>query len=176
MELRGLEPDDLGRVAEIDRSEPIDAIYVQEGGALTLVEGDYSSPPWSLHGDGEHSVAGVLRAVEDWCARGGVAYGAFDGERLVALGVVVPELRPGVAQLAFLHVTAGRRGRGVGARLTTELENVARSRGAATMVVSATPSRNTVAFYRGRGYEPSAAPLPELLELEPEDVHLEKRL
>jgi GNAT superfamily N-acetyltransferase len=176
VELRALERDELRRVAEIDRSEPIDAIYVQQGGALTLVEGDYSSPPWSPHGDGEHSVAGVLRAVEDWCARGGATYGAFEGERLVALGVVVPELHQGVAQLAFLYVTAGRRGTGVGTCLTTELEEIARSRGAATMVVSATPSRNTIDFYRGRGYAPSATPLPELLELEPEDVHLEKRL
>jgi hypothetical protein len=44
------------------------------------------------------------------------------------------------------------------------------------MVVSATPSVNTVDFYRRRGYEPTAEPLPELFELEPEDVHLEKRL
>ena len=44
------------------------------------------------------------------------------------------------------------------------------------MVVSATPSESTVGFYRRRGFEPTAAPLPELLELEPEDVHLEKRL
>ena len=31
-------------------------------------------------------------------------------------------------------------------------------------------------FYRGRGFEPTAAALPELYALEPEDVHLEKRL
>jgi len=33
-----------------------------------------------------------------------------------------------------------------------------------------------VRFYLGRGYVPDADPLPELLELEPEDVHLRKRL
>ena len=44
------------------------------------------------------------------------------------------------------------------------------------MVVSATPSLNTVRFYLGQGYAPMEEPLPELLELEPEDIHMEKPL
>jgi hypothetical protein len=44
------------------------------------------------------------------------------------------------------------------------------------MVVSATPPRNTARFYLHRGFEPTAEPRPELYELEPEDVHLQKRL
>jgi len=173
---RRLDARELGRVAEIDRSEGIDAIYVQREGELDVVDGDFSSPPWDPRGDGEHSVAGVRRALEAWSSAGGVALGAFDGERLVGLAVVVPRLRPGVAQLAFLYVTADRRSHGIGLRLVSELESFATNEGASKMVVSATPSRNTVDFYRGRGYVPAAEPLPELLELEPEDVHMEKTL
>jgi hypothetical protein len=44
------------------------------------------------------------------------------------------------------------------------------------MVVSATPSLNTVRFYERRGFAPMAEPLPELYELEPEDVHMLKAL
>jgi hypothetical protein len=44
------------------------------------------------------------------------------------------------------------------------------------MVVSATPSQNTVRFYLGRGFALMARPLPELLAREPEDVHLHKVL
>jgi hypothetical protein len=33
-----------------------------------------------------------------------------------------------------------------------------------------------VRFYLHRGFEPMAEALPELYELEPEDVHLQKRL
>jgi hypothetical protein len=33
-----------------------------------------------------------------------------------------------------------------------------------------------VRFYLGRGYEPMAQPLPELFELEPEDIHMSKPL
>jgi hypothetical protein len=40
------------------------------------------------------------------------------------------------------------------------------------MVVSATPSGNTVRFYLGRGFEPTADPVPELFALEPDDVHM----
>jgi hypothetical protein len=44
------------------------------------------------------------------------------------------------------------------------------------MVVSATPSENTVRFYLGRGFEPMREPFAELFELEPEDVHMRKML
>ena len=44
------------------------------------------------------------------------------------------------------------------------------------LVVTATPSEHTVRFYLGRGYQPMATPLPELLAEEPEDVHLGKLL
>ena len=87
-----------------------------------------------------------------------------------------PHLRPGIAQLAYLHVSDACRGRGIGGRLGDELEALARTAGDTSMVVSATPSLNTVRFYLRRGFEPMAEPLPELFELEPDDVHLLKRL
>jgi len=89
---------------------------------------------------------------------------------------VLPHLRPGVAQLAYLHVSDGYRARGIGGELSDALERIAREAGDAEMVVSATPSLNTVRFYERRGFEPMAEPLPELYELEPEDVHLLKAL
>lgn len=172
---RLLEPDEVARVGEIDRTERIDALYVQRGTELERVSGEFSAPPWR-DGDGGHSIRHQVEECERWLAAGGTAIGAFDGERLVGIGIVVPELRDGVAQLAFLHVSDGFRGQGVGRRLSDELDGIAAAAGATTMVVSATPSVNTVDFYRRRGYAPTATPLPELLELEPDDVHMEKRL
>jgi predicted N-acetyltransferase YhbS len=90
--------------------------------------------------------------------------------------VIVPHLRPAIAQLAFLHVSEASRVAGIGSRLCDNLERMVRSAGDPEMVVSATPSENTVRFYLGRGYELMAEPLPELFELEPEDVHMKKRL
>jgi GNAT superfamily N-acetyltransferase len=81
---------------------------------------------------------------------------------------------PAIAQLAFLHVSHDFRASGVGGRLSADLELVARRAGDTEIVVSATPSENTVRFYLGRGYRPMARPLPELFELELEDVHMGK--
>jgi GNAT superfamily N-acetyltransferase len=176
IEHRRLEPTELGRVSEIDRSETIDAIYVQEGSHLELRRGDFSSPPWDPVGEGEHSLSAVREALVGWSEHGAAALGGFDGDRLVGMGLVLPHLRPGVAQLAFLYVSSGYRGRGLGGRLADELEQIARDAGDRSLVVSATRSRNTVHFYRQRGFEPMDEPLPELYELEPEDVHMEKSL
>ncbi len=173
---RRLTPAELGRVSEIDRTERIDALYVQRGARLELRSGDWSSPPWSPDGEGEHSVAGQRASLEHYVEQGAITLGAFDGDRLVGIAVVLPHLRPGIAQLAYLHVSDGYRDRRIGGRLSDELEQLAREAGDRDMVVSATPSLHTVRFYQRRGFEPMAEPLPELYALEPEDVHLLKPL
>ena len=172
---RGLHVDELARVGEIDRTEAIDTLYVQEGASLREVRGEFSAAPWDPVGTGEHSVAAQRADLARYVEKGAICIGAFD-DRLIGIGVVLPHLRPGVAQLAYLYVSDGRRSEGVGTALTDELERLAREAGSRSMVVSATPSRSTVDFYRRRGFEPMAKPLPELYELEPEDVHLEKTL
>jgi GNAT superfamily N-acetyltransferase len=175
IEYRPLSRAELPLVGEIDRTERIDALYVQRGAHLELRRGDFSAPPWRS-GSGEHSVAAQVAAVEAYFAAGGVALGAFDGDRLAGIGVVLPHLRPRIAQLAYLHVSDGDRGGGIGSALCDRLELIAREAGDASMVVSATPSLNTVRFYERRGFRPMAEPLPELLALEPEDVHMDKEL
>lgn len=173
---RQLAAEDLARLGEIDRSERIETLYVQHGARLEEQHGDWSAKAWFAEGEGEHSIAHQRTECERYLAAGGIALGAFADGRLVGIGIVVPHIRPGVAQLAFLHVSNGYRGRGVGGHLGDELERLAREQRDTRMVVSATPSLNTVRFYRRRGFEPMAEPLPELYRLEPEDVHMDKRL
>jgi GNAT superfamily N-acetyltransferase len=117
-----------------------------------------------------------VHALEHYVDTGGIALGAFASGRLVGIGVVVPHLRPGIAQLAFLHVSAPSRAAGIASRLSEQLDQIARTLGDSDMVVSATPSENTVRFYLHRGFQPMAEPLAELFELEPEDVHMHKAL
>ncbi len=174
IEYRALARAEIARVGEIDRTEQIDTLYVQDGESLRELRGDFSAAPWSSEGGGEYSVAHQRDECERLADRGGAMFGAFVGDRLVGIGIVLPHLRPEVAQLAYLYVSDGFRGRGIGAALTEELERVAREAGSRSIVVSAVPSQSTVDFYRSRGYEPMAEPLPELYELEPDDVHLEK--
>jgi ribosomal protein S18 acetylase RimI-like enzyme len=168
---------DLWRLGEIDRTERIDTLYVQRGTQLEArVGGDWSAPPWFSEGESKHSVAHQIAECKRYLAAGATALGAFADDRLVGIGIVTPHIRSGIAQLAFLHVSKGYRRRGIGGHLSDELERFAGAQGDTAMVVSATPSLNTVRFYRRRGFEPMSEPLPELYELEPDDVHMEKRL
>ena len=167
---------DLARIGEIDRTERIDTVYVQHGARLEQQFGDFSAPAWFAEGEGEHSVAHQRAECERHLDAGGIALGAFVNGRLVGIGIVRPHIRPGIAQFAFLYVSSEHRAQGIGRHLSQELECQARERGHTTIVVSATRSLNTVRFYLRRGFEPTAEPLPELYDLEPEDVHMEKRL
>ena len=167
---------DLDHLGDIDRTERIESIYVQLGSHLEEREGDFSAPPWPVEGESEYSVAAQRTECERYLNAGGIGQVAFAHERLVGIALMKPHVRPGVAQLAYLHVSAGHRARGVGGQLSDELEALARAGGDGSMVVSATPSVNTVSFYLRRGFEPMAEPLPELYELEPDDVHLMKQL
>ncbi len=176
VEIRCLAPGELIRVAEIDRTERIDVLLIQEGERLVERHGSWDSPAWESAGHGEHSIEAKVRELRRYVGLGGTAVGALAAGRLVGVGVVVPNLRPGIAQLAFLHVSAPWRAAGIGSRLSAQLDDIARSAGSTEMVVSATPSRNTVDFYMGRGFVPTPEPLNELLELEPEDVHMRKAL
>jgi len=176
VEYRRLTREEFALVRDIDRTERIEGLYVQHGATLELRPGGFNAPAWHAEGIGAHSVAAHQAAVEEYVDAGAVALGAFDGERLVAIGLVLPHIRRGMAQLAYLHVSNGYRARRIGSRLCDELEEIARRAGDTEIVVSGMPSVNTVRFYQGRGYRPMAEPLPELLELEPEDVHLSKPL
>jgi GNAT superfamily N-acetyltransferase len=176
VEIRRLARPELARVGDIDRTEHIDLLYEQRGTELVGRPGSWNASPWDPDGYGDRSVAAQRYALERYVDGGGIAFGAFVGAELVGIGVVVPHLRPAVAQLAFLHVSHAFRAAGIGRRLSAEMDRVARDAGDTAIVVSATPSGNTVRFYRGCGFEPMAEPLPELFELEPEDVHLQKVL
>ena len=166
----------MARVTEIDRRERIDVLYDQHGTQLVARRGDWSAPAWDPHGHGEHSVEAQVHTLEHYIDTGGIALGAFASGRLVGIGVVVPHLRPKIAQLAFLHVSAPLRATGIGSRLSEQLGQIARTAGNSVMVVSATPTENTVRFYLGLGFQPMAEPLAELFEIEPEDVHMHKAL
>lgn len=176
VEIRELTRGELSRVGEIDRTERIDALYEQRGTDLVERRGNWDSPAWDAAGLGEHSVHAQRRTLLHYADAGGVSRGAFSSGRLIGIGVVVPHIRPAIAQLAYLHVSRSARSTGVGSRLCTDLESIAVRAGDTGIVVSATPSGNTVRFYLGRGYRPMAQPLPELVALEPEDIHMAKVL
>ena len=128
VEFRRLGRTELSRVGEIDRRERIDVLYDQHGTELVARHGNWSASAWDPDGHGEHSVEAQVHTLEHYVDTGGIALGAFAGGRLVGIGVVVPHLRPRIAQLAFLHVSAPSRATGIGSRLSEQLEQIARDR------------------------------------------------
>jgi ribosomal protein S18 acetylase RimI-like enzyme len=173
---RWMEPDEVNRVAEIDRSERVRTGYVYENGKLKKMDVQWDSSAWRDEGEGEHTIAAQIKFCRDHLSRDGRMYGVFDADRLVGVGILQPEIRKGIAELAFLHVSNGYRRSGIGNRITEALISEAKNGGATQMYVSATPSGSAVGFYRSHGFELVETPLPELFELEPEDIHMLKVL
>jgi GNAT superfamily N-acetyltransferase len=172
MDIRRLAPDDVELVRRIDRSEHVDVEYQVVDGALTerpvtMVD----VPPWP-DDDGEFSVGAQLTFCRDALANGGVLFGAFDDDDVLGLTIVDPAFEPGLAWLAWLHVSRAHRRRGVAAALWATAVDLARAAGATSMYVSATPTGSAVGFYTSRGCRLADPVHPTLFEHEPDDVHL----
>lgn len=170
--IRHMASSELGRIAEIDRSEHVTQEYSYRNGSLEKRDVDVRAPAWSRSGHGEHSVRGNVDAWQPILDRGGTLIGAFDGDVLVGFAIYRPQLEEGMANLAVLHVSRSHRRRGIASRLTGEVARLARSHGAGRLYVSATPSGPTVEFYRSHGFEPTDEPNPTLFALEPLDIHM----
>lgn len=171
---RLLEAVEIDRFDEIDRSEVIDGAYRVCDGALVLVDRHFNArgfPPGELEASKERS--------RDCLARGGAAWGAFAGERLVGIAVLDGK-RIGAAldtlDMYFLHVSNGYRAGGIGRELVRLVGERARELGARRLYVSATESLNTVTFYRNQGFDLASEVDPELYQLEPGDIHMDMRL
>jgi ribosomal protein S18 acetylase RimI-like enzyme len=170
--IRPLASSDLPRIGEIDRSEVIRVGYEARDGTLVRIDVEWDSPGFLEEGDGEHTVARQVAFCRRHMDAGATALGAFDGELLVAIGVLTPEIRTGLAQLAFLHTSSSHRRKGIASTITRELLSLAREQGAQRVYVSSTPSQSAVEFYRSLGFQVAREPIPELYALEPDDIHM----
>jgi predicted N-acetyltransferase YhbS len=167
---------ELGRISEIDRSEHIRQEYRSHGGSMELVDVDVHVPRWGSTGAGEHT---VQKKIESWrpvLESGGVLVGAFEGDQLVGFSIYDPFLAEGVANMAVLHISRMHRRNGIGRLLADEVGRLARADGAERLYVSATPTRGTVDFYAQLGFRPVATPDKRLLAMEPDDIHMDRKL
>jgi len=164
---------ELDRVAEIDRSEHITQQYKSRAGALELIDVDIHAPRWGE--PGERTAQQYIDSWKPLLDAGGVLLGAFDGDVLVGFAIYEPSSE-GLANFAVLYVTRAYRRKGIGCELTHEVVRLARAEGAQRLYVSATPTRATVDFYMQQGFEPLATPNERLFALEPDDIHMERKL
>ena len=164
---RILERDEIPKFAEIDRYEIIEDIYYYRDGKLVLEKEYCEVKEFS-------NMPQRIKHVTDICDSGGTYAGAFDGETLVGLGGIDGKLigeNNNMIQLMSMFVSAKYRDRGIGRQILSILKEKAKRLGAEKLYVSATPSKHTVDFYRGVGFE-LTTPIKELFEKEPEDIHM----
>jgi ribosomal protein S18 acetylase RimI-like enzyme len=152
------------RFAEVDRSERVTEVYRQKGSDLEIVNVDWVVPPWSL----QEMLSEWDPFLKDEC----LLWGAFDGDLLVGFCGYRPNIAPAAGQFTLLHVSKAYRRRGIGNQLAKLLIDYVREQETSVLYVTATPTRSTVDFYRSLGFRPTDEPLPELLEMEPDDVHM----
>ncbi|MBI1818093.1 MAG: GNAT family N-acetyltransferase [Deltaproteobacteria bacterium] len=167
---RDLQADEAQLLGTIDRSEVIEGIYRVTNGMLELNVTRQEFPSWN----GAELAARVAR-LQALIASGGRVIAAWDERRLVGIGSLDVSGVGGdgaVMALDMLYVSAEYRARGIGRKLTEMVADLARSLGATTLYISATPTRGTVDAYLRMGATVLRVPDPELLAREPEDVHL----
>ncbi len=167
MVIRELALDELGLAAAIDVTEDGTVVLEQRRFAIEARAEEWHRPPRTPERWGAF-VAPWLMFIPS----AGCALGAFDADRLVGIATLRRDVRPGIDQLEALFVDRGHRRTGVASALVAEVEQRARAGGARLLYVSATPSESAVGFYAARGFAPTPDPIPELLALEPEDVHM----
>lgn len=176
LEYRWIAADDLEHLRDIDRSEHITTGYAMKDDVLTSRSVDWHVQGWRDDG-GAHSFGHMIGFCREHLTKGALALGCFTPVgRMVGIGVMRPEVEPGVAQLAFLHVSRAYRRAGVATELLGRLTAWARRTGARELYVSATSSGSAVSFYQRAGFHVTDEPIDELFALEPEDIHMRRPL
>jgi ribosomal protein S18 acetylase RimI-like enzyme len=171
--VRRLGIDQVGLIGRIDRSEHVEVEYTVVDGQLTERPVSMTEiPPWDPVGTGPHSVAAEIAFCAPIVAGGADFLGAFDGEHLLGLAVIDATFEPGLAWLAFLHVSRPDRRRGAASALWSAAVQAAAAAGAESMYVSATPTGSAVGFYLSRGSRLADPVHAALYAREPGDIHL----
>ena len=126
---------ELPRLADIDRSEIVRVGFELHDGNLVRTSGRWDVLDFLKQGGGEHTVAQQVAFCRRHLASGATMIGAFDGEKLVGVGLLTPEIRPDLAQLAYLQVSSPHRKEGIASSLTRRLLKLARGLGAGGVYV-----------------------------------------
>lgn len=172
---RELQHHEAELLGSIDRSERIDGIYRKMNGNLQFEETRQTVSSWR----GSELTAYVAR-LQAVIASGGKVYAAWDERRrLVGIGSLDASGVGGdctILKLDMLYVSAGYRGQGIGRRLTEMVAGRARSLGATSLYISATPTRGTVDAYLRMGAKVLGSPDAEMLAREPDDIHFSMSL
>ena len=161
--------EDLEKIGDIDRSEPIDESYIVENGELMISENKKEVPNWDEEKRNEEK-----NRIENALEKGGIAYGAYEEDKLVGLASLSKKVISGDrVQLLTFHVDRKHRGMGIGGKLFDLIVSEAKTLGVRGVYVSASSKKNSVDFYLHKGCILTKDIDEELLQEEPMDIHME---
>ena len=162
--IRKMDPSEISRIDEIDRTEHITQDYTVESGRLVLIDVDWRLGRWNT----EKKIKAWTPIADGWRNM----WGAFDEDTLVGFSVYRAYLTNDTAQLALLHISHDYRRMGIGKQLANRVIEKARTDGAKRIYVTAGQSRATTEFYQKLGFKLAEELNDELYELEPDDIHM----
>ncbi|GIO30075.1 MULTISPECIES: GNAT family N-acetyltransferase [Paenibacillus] len=174
MIIRTMQLHESGLIRQIDRSETIGSIYKINDGVLEAVPAGHECPTWD-----ERHAQEMMERFEYELKRGGTAYGAFDGDTLAGFGVLGHRFRgenQDRLQVDLMYVSRPYRRQGIGTRIMEELSKAAKERGASYLYISSTETESAVHFYMANGGKVTDQVDEELFQMEPEDIHMLKKL
>jgi len=176
---RRLSVADAALLGQIDRSETVSRLYSIRDGELHGRTVNEEVPRWSTEPDDAHPDFDLdvrVGRLRSRLAEGWTGIGTFDQGVLVGYCLLRLALTDTMAQVAELFVSRSHRRTGIGAELMRRMAEAARRSGAGRLYVSAAPTESAVSFYLAQGFHLNPEPHPELLALEPEDIHMIKDL
>ncbi|MFC7681808.1 GNAT family N-acetyltransferase [Paenibacillus sp. GCM10028914] len=171
---RDMEKNDAAKIGEIDRSERIEFTYRMNDKGLEVVNNPHDCPNWQVQ-----DVEWIKDRTIYEIVNGGRAIGAFDEHRLVGFGVSAHKLRGrnnDQLQIVLMYVSNQYRRRGIGTAIMNMLSNEAAQRGAKYLYISSTETESAYNFYKSCGSEITDEVDEELFDLEPNDIHMLKKL
>jgi predicted N-acetyltransferase YhbS len=174
MNIRLLQRDEIPLLWQIDRREIVENIYYLRDGELVLKPEYFDIQGWPP-GEAELYTPMLLDCYD----RGGTFWGAFEKDTLVGAAILESKFigsQQDTLQLKFLRVSRDHRKQGIASTLFNLAAAKAQALGAKKLYISATPSENTINYYRRLGCVLAEEFDPELFALEPEDIHFEYRI
>ncbi|NUU59859.1 GNAT family N-acetyltransferase [Paenibacillus agri] len=166
--------EDANRIRDIDRSETIELTYRYREGVLEELKTPHECPNWM-----EDHYQEIISRYEYELTHGGVAFGAFDGSKLVGFGVLAHKPRGkdhNQLQIDLMYVTREYRRQGIGRQIFAQLSKAAITKGAEYLYISSTETESAVKFYSSFGSSIASEVDEELFMKEPEDIHMLTKL
>lgn len=168
---RELNLSEIELIGTIDRSETIEEVYTFINGLLTLKKSYHS-----VDGFSREEISYIIDRQKKILTAKGLVFGAFYNNKLIGVASLENKLRgknKNYCKMDILYVSLPYRNLKIGSHLLRQCKEEARNIGATRIYISATPTRNTVDFYFSNNATLVKKPDSELLQLEPEDIHLE---